>query len=235
MGNFAQYEVRDTKMRRYQIELTGVMPLLMHRDNISGADELRAWREKPGNKKLSVAGDDRTPAFTWIYSLYHDSQTIVVPTDNIMRAIMEGGTQVVVPGGRSGKTFKAQTQSGIQPEELFWPVYIDGKVVPAPEILALREELDFEKHQAVAVKNGFSLDVKRARIGQSKHIRVRPRFDRWVVGGVISVHDDQITTQVLESILDVAGKYKGLGDWRPSSRTPGPFGRFSATAKEIKQ
>ena len=43
--------------------------------------------------------------------------------------------------------------------------------------------------------------------------------------------DDQITTDVLRSILEYAGRYKGLGDWRPSSKTPGPYGTFTAEIK----
>ena len=48
-----------------------------------------------------------------------------------------------------------------------------------------------------------------------------------------SVWDDQITLAVLADVLKMAGDYKGLGDWRPSSKTPGPFGRFEAVVKEI--
>jgi hypothetical protein len=52
--------------------------------------------------------------------------------------------------------------------------------------------------------------------------------------GTVNVGDKQITTAVLTDILEAAGKYKGLGDWRPSSpKSPGPFGTFSATVKEI--
>ena len=43
-------------MKTYHVVLTGKSPLLMHWDNIEGADALRAWRETPEHKKLSVAG-----------------------------------------------------------------------------------------------------------------------------------------------------------------------------------
>jgi hypothetical protein len=79
---------------------------------------------------------------------------------------------------------------------------------------------------------GFSLYLKRARIGQSKHIRVRPRFESWSATGELVVVDDQITEAVLTDILEVAGKYKGLGDWRPSSKTPGTFGMFNASLRQ---
>jgi hypothetical protein len=79
------------------------------------------------------------------------------------------------------------------------------------------------------------LFVKRARIGNAKHVRVRPRFDSWSVSGTLTVLDDSITTDVLERILTHAGAYAGVGDWRPSSpKSPGPFGRFTSTVKEVR-
>ena len=98
-------------MKRYEITLTGLSPLLMHWDNIDLAGQMKKWREDPENFKLSVAGDDRSPAFTWLGSMYHDGKYIAMPSDNLMRCYMEGGAQVLVPGGKNNKTFKAQTQS----------------------------------------------------------------------------------------------------------------------------
>jgi hypothetical protein len=205
----------------------------MHYDNIAWADELKRWRQDPANKKFSVSGDDRSPAFSWLGSMYSDGERLVVPADNLMRALMEGGASVPVPGGKNGKTFKAQTQSGMLVQEESWPLTVDGSAIPVAPLLALKSEPDFEKHTAAAVANRFTLFVKRAKIGTSKHVRVRPRFDRWAASGTIGVWDEQITEKVLRDILAYAGSYKGLGDWRPSSKTPGPFGRFDSTVEEI--
>lgn len=215
-------------MQTYQVTLTGKSPLLMHYDNIAWADGLHAWRDNPKHKDESKPGDDRSPAWTWIGSLYHDRQRVVLPSDNIMRCLMEAGAQVPVPGGRSGKTFKSQTQSGIMPGEADWEFTVGGKSIPFAPIDALRAVGEFAEHERVVATLGFALYTKRARIGAKKHIRVRPRFDRWEVSGSLVVTDKQITRSVLVDILTIAGSAKGLGDWRPSSRTPGPFGRFDA-------
>lgn len=220
-------------MRTYKITLTGLTPLLMHHDNIDWADEMRRWREDPGNKKSSVAGDDRSPACTWLGSLYHDGKRIAMPADNLMRCCMEGGAQVPVPGGKNGKTFKAQTQSGMVLADEFLPVVLGKKTIDVAPILKLRSEKDFGVHAKVVRDSGFSLFVKRAPVGKSKHVRVRPRFDGWSLTGTLDVWDEQLTIAALKDILKFAGAYKGLGDWRPSSRTPGPFGRFEATVEEI--
>ena len=220
-------------MKRYSITITGRSPLLMHADNIEWADAMEEWKLNPENKKLSRAGDDRTPPHRWLGSLYHDGEVVAMPADNLMRCLMEGGAMVLVPGGRSGKTFKAQTQSGCMVAESFWPLLLDGEPIAVAPLLDLETEPSFAVHQKAAAAAGFSLFIKRAKIGSSKHVRVRPRFDRWALQGTLGVWDEQLTLQVLADIMRCAGEYKGLGDWRPSGRTPGPHGRFSAEITEV--
>ena len=220
-------------MNSYNVTITGITPLLLHRDNIEFADQLARWREEPSNKKLSKAGDDRTPAFTWLGCLYEHDGLVVMPSDNLMRCFMEGGASVPVPGGKNGKTFKAQTQSGMMTAEPAWAIEVRGKTIDAKQLYKLQSEMDFERHKAVVEKNGFSLFVKRAKIGSSKHIRVRPKFHEWTLRGRIDVWDEQITKDALMSILSFAGDYKGLGDWRPSGRTPGPHGRFRVELQKV--
>lgn len=219
-------------MRTFRVMLTGTQPLLMHADDIEWADTMEDWRANKDNKKKSKAGDDRTPAFRWIGSLYrNEAGEIIVPTDNIMRALMEGGALVPVPGS-ARKTFKAQSQSGIMPRDIGWPLTNNGKPIDGVGIEQLLQEADFKVHQAKVAKMGFSLFIKRAKIGQSKHVRVRPKFENWGATGLLGVSDDQITRPILADILEMAGKYKGLGDWRPSSKTPGVFGMFTASVED---
>jgi len=222
-------------MRNYAVQITGLTPLLMHHDNIEWADHMDAWKADPGNKTQSKAGDDRTPAWRWIGCVYHDGKTVGMPQANIMRAIMEGGALVPVPGGKSGKTFKSQTQSGMMSVELFWSLELaGGGCVEWSEIEKMTDFASFAENRAEARKLGFDLMVKRAKIGTSKHIRVRPVFALgWRLNGTLAVWDDQITDATLVQILEYTGRYKGLGDWRPGGKTPGPYGTFTATVVAI--
>jgi hypothetical protein len=222
-------------MRTYNITITGTQPLLLHHDDIEWADRMESWKNDKDNKKKSKAGDDRSPAFRWLGCLYRDDAgEIIIPTENIMRALMEGGAMVLVPGGRSGKTFKSQSQSGIMPRSVGWPLLLNGSAINAKALAALMKVADFTEHLNVVKKLGFSLMVKRAKVGASKHIRVRPMFSPpWSCNGELVVTDDQITSDVLCDILEMAGKYKGLGDWRPGAKTPGTFGMFSATVEQL--
>lgn len=217
-------------MIEYRITISGRTPLLMHNDNIEWADFMDAWKNDPDNKKLSKAGDDRTPAWRWIGCLYHDGQVLGIPQANVMRSLMEGGAMIPVPGGRSGKTFKSQTQSGMMSIDTFWPLALaNGGNIAWADIEAMKDIAAFQEHKDLVRSLGFDLLTKRAKIGTSKHIRVRPIFDAgWSISGRIAVWDEQISPDVLAKILECAGQYKGLGDWRPGSRTPGPYGLYVA-------
>ena len=217
--------------KRYQVRLIGETPLLMHKDNISFGEKVRAWSKDPNNKKISVAGDDRTPAWTWLGYCYHDNKQLTVDADNLMSVLRDGGKKCPAPTGKG--SMKSLTQSGIMVNEIGWPLLIKGTPLAWKDFAALENETDFAAHEQFAVDHGFELFVKRAKIGAAKHVRVRPRFDQWEAVGSLTVLDSQITKQVLEMVLKFAGVYCGLGDWRPSSQqSPGQFGRFSVEIVE---
>lgn len=224
----------ETGLQHYLVTITGAQPLLMHADDIEWADRMEAWKNDKSNVKNSKAGDDRSPAWRWLGNLYHDGIRIAMPVENLMRCLMEGAAMVPVPGGKNGKTFKAQSQSGIQPLAATWPLLVNGKEILIGNLLKMAGNPKFDDHKNIAIEHGFELFVKRAKIGQSKHVRVRPQFQTWATSGELVVSDDQITESILADILQMAGKYKGLGDWRPSSKTPGFRGMFTAEVKLMK-
>lgn len=212
---------------KVRFDFRGVMPLLMHADNIDAADELDSWRKDPANKNLSVRGDDRSPAWTWQAYLYHDGTRLACPATNIMVALRAAGAQMILKGS---KTYKELTQNGMLIPQELCDLTVTGKPVPLAPILALRNETF--RDQCQAVKDlGFTLFAKRAKIGQAKNIRVRPRFDSWEVSGVIEVTAREITYDVLQELFALACR-QGLMDWRPGCKTPGPYGTFSAKLKK---
>lgn len=216
-------------MEQVKVTLKQRMPMLMHADNIDWADLMAEWQKDPGNKGKSKAGDDRTPAWRWIGCLnYDDPKTgvVTIPAEYIMRCIMEGAAQV--PVGRGAKTFKSQSQSGLLCDDFHWPMLVRGKPIKISDILPLREVKSFAEHVELVQALGFSLFTKRVRIGNAKHVRVRPRFDNWSATGTITILDDSITKTTLARILEISGAYKGLGDWRPGGPTPGQWGTFEA-------
>ena len=220
-------------MRKYQMTLTGKTPLLMHRDDVEWSDKMAEWLAIPENKANSKGGDDRYPAHKWLGYVYHDGSHLALPADNIAVSMREAGAAFLVPG-QSKKTFKAQTQSGMMSATPDWDFYCNGKRIEWQPFADLANEAQFNKHVETVREVGFDLLVQRAKVGMAKHVRVRPVFHNWSATGTLLVWDETLTTDILQKIASYAGQYKGLCDWRPSSKTPGNFGMFDATVMEIK-
>lgn len=216
------------KAMTYKVSIKGLTPLLLHNDNLQWAGQMEAWTREPANKKFSIAGDDRTPAWRWMGNLYFSHDLVCIPSDNLMTMLREGGAKCST-GKRQG-TFKRQTQSGLVVNEDAWPIITSKGTVSYVVLKKLIDESDFEVQERTASELGFMLFTKRAKIQNAKHVRVRPRFDEWACQGTITVFDETISKDVLLNILQSAGTYCGLGDWRPSSpKSPGSFGRFEVS------
>jgi hypothetical protein len=215
---------------RYEFSLKGLTPLLMHADDINFADELSAWRQDPTNKGLSKAGDDRSPAWTWLGGVYHSEECVALPSDNLAVAVRQAGAKLTMKGK---KTFKEESVSGMFFEDEFLPLEIAGKTIPTEKVMALREESEFPAHLKAAQKMGFELFVKRAAVGMSKHVRVRAKFSEWACKGVVMVESEALKPEVLSQLFALAGRV-GVGSWRPGGKTPGRYGMFAATLKPIK-
>lgn len=215
---------------RCSFVITGQSSLLMHADNVLASDDLSAWRKDPSHKSVSVAGDDRSPPWTWMAYLYACEKGIVcMPAETVMVALRFAGAKMIM---RRQETFKAATQSGILIDEEFLPVSIKGRTISMTDVMPLKH-LTFAEQAAKVKTLGFKLDVRRAVVGTSKHVRVRPRFDIWSLSGAMEINEPAITMAVLEQLFEIAGKRAGLGDWRPSARASGPHGRFTVSLKEL--
>lgn len=224
-------------MQQYRVTLEGLAPLLMHSDNLSFGEKIQSWRKDPANKEASVGGDDRSPPWTWLGYTYHDTKVIGIPSDNLMTMLREGGAKVKT--GKGAETYKKQTQAGILIDTEQWDLLINGGKTIDFETLygVLNGETNFATHIETVEALGFELLVKRAKVMQAKHIRVRPLFRDWAATGTLTVHDEKqsgLTKAILKTILEQAGALVGLGDWRPSSpRASGSFGKFRASVEEV--
>lgn len=211
----------------YNFELTGRMPLLVHADDVEAADKLKIWRKDKNNKSESVAGDDRSPAWTWQTYLYHDDEFLAIPQQNIMKCLGKAASRVPKREGRG--TYKEISQSGMMIPSEFCEFYTGGRQISIKAIHQM-SGLTFAEQAKAVQKLGFDLLVKRASIGASKHVRVRARFKTWTIKGTLDAYDPALTHEVLKDMFEEAGSRVGLLDWRPSSpKSPGPFGTFTFT------
>jgi hypothetical protein len=215
----------------YEFTLIGSKPILFHADDVSGADQLSAWRKAAENKSVSVAGDDRSPPFTWQTYLYHDKTNLAIPQENILACLCKAGAAVPMAKGKG--TFKSLSQSGLFIADEFCEFRVRGKPISIADVHAFHDR-PFAEHVAAVRKLGFELSVKRATVGNSKHVRVRAKFTGWTIHGVIETLDPLIDDNILREMFTIAGKKVGLLDWRPSApKKPGPYGTFRPELKPL--
>lgn len=217
--------------RVYEFTLTGEIDCLMHRDDVVLADDLEEARNSMKSEERK-RGDDRSPPWTWMTYVYHDGERVCCPNENVMASLRHGGAKIIIKGA---KTFKEMTQAAIYPHSEYFDFRLhDGREVLWADIQALKDLSFKEQYDATRDRLGFWLFAKRAKVGASKHIRVRPRFKAgWTVSGKITVADDLLTDDALERIFEKAGN-GGLFDWRPQGKTPGVWGRYRAKLKKSR-
>lgn len=217
----------------FAFRLKGITSILFHADDVMAADELTAWRKDPANKSLSVAGDDRSPAWTWQTYLHSDGEHLAIPQECLMTAIRVASAKIPFKGQQ---TFKSLSQSGLLVMSDYCKFTTGGRQVAMADIVKLRNE-SFARQAEAVKKLGFKLNVKRAKPegAKGKHVRVRAEFETWEVEGVIAVNEPAITDTILKQMFEIAGCKAGLLDWRPSApKSPGPHGMFTAELSPIK-
>jgi len=155
-----------------------------------------------GDKPKLRRGEHLDPKTEAESYLYKDAQgNIVIPSVNVKACIRDAGRNYRVKGRRS--TFASMIKAGID-------------IRPFPNM--------------PLIHNGWEIDIRRVRVQRASILRARPRFNEWVLEFTIINYDPTIIhKETLQKILIEAGKYYGLGDFRPE------FGLFKVEKFEVEK
>jgi hypothetical protein len=147
-----------------------------------------------GDKPQRRRGEHLDPKTEAELALYKDAQgNIVIPAVNIKACIREAGRNYKVAGRRS--TFAAMIKAALD-------------IKPYPYV--------------PLIHNGWVVDIRPVVVQRSRILRARPRFDSWALEfQIVNSDPTVIHKDTLKRILVDAGRYYGLGDFRPE------FGLFT--------
>lgn len=178
-----------------KFKITGVAPLLMH--NGQTADPLNPHSQSIAeitSKRKKTEADHREMARReWYAGLYLSNGEPCIPSEAIEAALVRGAMKE-----KRGPAAKA----GMIVEDNSRLVYKGSR---KPDELWQDEK--------------FRLRVP-AKVGTSRIIRTRPRFDSWSAEVVVKFLPSLLNPKDIRSFLVTAGEQIGLLDWRPR------FGRF---------
>jgi hypothetical protein len=80
----------------------------------------------------------------------------------------------------------------------------------------IRAGLEINPENIPLISDGWKVDVQSVVVQRNRIPRARPRFDNWELEFEIINKDPTIINKdVLKQILIDAGKYYGIGDYRP--------------------
>jgi hypothetical protein len=139
--------------------------------------------------------DPKTEAEGCLYK--NEKGEVCIPSVNIKACIREAGRNYRISGRRT--TFAAMIRAGLD-------------ILPFPYV-------------PLIYNNNWQVDIRPVVVQRSRILRARPRFDKWALEFQIVNQDPTIIhMDTLKRILEDAGKYYGLGDFRPE------FGLFKIEA-----
>lgn len=197
-------------MYKVNVRIKGVAPLLQHKFPLKTLESLGK-----GATKRTGAPDY---SMEWMESMYAHNGNLVQPASHIEGALVKAGTSFKIQG-RGRKTFKdvVRAYCYVTPELI--PHLCNGEPVAAPDKGLLTEPTEH-----------LSVDVRRVKVNRAAVARSRLMIAiGWELAFVIEVHDDQLTSNTLQTILEEAGRAVGIGDFRPR------YGRFSVEEFTVQE
>ncbi len=187
-------------MEVIKFEIEGLSPLLMHSDRLVDPLDPDTKAMKAITSKKQKTDQDHLDLryMDFCGGIYFDELVgPYMPGINI-RACMQAAARLNKQGKKIGR--------GVIIPELMVPVEYKG-----PRTI---EGL---------FKKGF-WDCRPVVVNKSKLMRTRPKFDKWKMTFTVNFSDEIVDGPELRDILERAGNFIGLGDFRPDR--DGPFGRF---------
>jgi hypothetical protein len=129
---------------------------------------------------------------------FYPGETVVVPSTNIKSTLVEGAKL-----NRLGSAFNRC-------------VMILSSVIPV--------EYAGPKTKTKLWEDPSCVDCRSVKVGTARLMRYRPKLNNWSLVVDITFDETMVERQQLISAAENAGRYIGLGDYRPARG--GPFGRF---------
>jgi len=191
-------------MKTIRFKISGTNPLLMHSDRT--ANPLNEYAKKlkaiTGKRKKTDEDHFEIAKLEFEASCYHSEKGYFIPSANIEAMLLA-----------SAKHFKL------------------GTTIKQAVLVNDDAKFSFE-HDRLKPQSLFNVpqyvDQRTVKIGTSKTIRTRPIFNIWECEFTIWLDTDKMNPEQLQQIVENAGNYVGLGDYRPR------YGRFEVIRKEMQ-
>lgn len=182
-------------MKKYKVIIEGVTPYMQHRMDDIKLD---AWEKlrPPIHERPEVSREDTVRAE---YHCYRSPNgPCYIPAEQIRGALIGAGTYVKAKVGGRSKSMKT---------------------IVAAMFMVTPEQIEIPEYDLIDKRSAVNRNIK------GRVIVVRPKWSEWSAEFTLSIDEDSITIQTITQIIEYAGKYVGIGSFRPTNN--GLFGRFN--------
>lgn len=187
---------------RYRITIGGISPLITHNgaaglDTRSPANIEKAYITSKRGPRTEPE-EQRLRELECLTSLYLDQRGAPTVPEAAIRASIEAAARKLRHG----------------------PKVREGLIVETVEQFKYDKTLGTTARE-LSQSCQFTVGV---RVGTSRVLRTRARFDQWAITFVVETDPELIDQDQLLTWLDIGGRRVGLGDWRPQKS--GHYGRY---------
>ena len=189
----------------YEIEIKASPIFPYYMQHRMDDEKLEQWEKKRGRiiERDDINEEDNKRAL--FHSYFNDKGKFYIPSEHIRCSMIEAGR---LTKGKVGASTRSMTQ------------IVAGMFFIKDEELPIHQKWDIDKRSCV------NNNVK-ARV-----ITIRPKWKDWKTKFTLIVDEPTITKETVKKIVEDAGKYIGIGSYRPQHK--GPFGRFVITKFKVK-
>lgn len=189
-------------MREFNVKVSGVTAYMQHR---MSDQKLKEWEQ--GRKGIIERdGLNDEPHLKAAFHSYIDPEgNYYIPSAHFKQAFVKGGGFVKAKVGNATRSMKN---------------IVAGMWFVSPE------QIPFRKFDVVDERSAVNRNVK-ARV-----MVYRPKWNTWECEFTLMVDNDTLTLQTIKDIIEAAGKYLGVGSYRPEHT--GEYGRFIADVQPLK-
>lgn len=191
-------------MQTITLKLTGQSAMLLHSDRGANpiAPETIAHKVLTSKRKKTDEDHIAIARSEYMLCFYNNDTAVSIPTQNIKSSIVEGAKL-----HKLGSAFNRC-------------------------VLILADTLNVS-HSGPANREAMwdtpaCVDCRSVKVGTARLMRYRPRLNDWSLSVEIIFDENMVERQQILAAAENAGKYIGIGDYRPAKG--GPFGRFTVEA-----
>jgi hypothetical protein len=189
-------------MKEYRIKVEGITPYMQHRMDDISLAE---W-EKLRKNIIERPEVSQTDARRAEYHCYRNTDgQCYIPSEHFRQSIINAGSFI-------------KSKVGVRSKSM--------TTIVAALFIITPEEILISNYDSIDKRSAVNRNVK-ARV-----ITVRPKWKCWKCEFTLECDEDTITMQTIEQLFSYAGKYIGIGSYRPEKR--GLFGRFKVVSIDLK-